>query len=166
MWGRSFSLKGEIMGVKLRSFQAWGLFPLLIVYCASNLSHEIHPWSLLQCFFFFFFCYNICSYEIPRNLRNTTLALLSTWAEQRLVSAERGCFEEHFRGSLTAKQGRNNELSCAKTKNDLPMFNTLWERFISLLLCVWSELDLIWHRLWTGGNQHVINCNLHVETRV
>lgn len=165
MWGHSFSLKGEIMGVKLRSFQAWGLFPLLIVYCASNLSHEIHAWSLLQCFFFFF-CYNICSYEIPRNLRNTTLALLSTWAEQRLVSAERGCFEEHFRGSLTAKQGRNNELSCAKTKNDLPMFNTLWERFISLLLCVWSELDLIWHRLWTGGNQHVINCNLHVETRV
>lgn len=163
MWGHSFSLKGEIMGVKPRSFQAWVFFPLLIVYCASNLSQ----WdSCLKPFAVFIFFYNICSYEIPRNLRNTTFALLSTWAEQRLVSAERGCFEEHFRGSLTAKQGGNNELSCAKTKNGLPMFNTLWERFSSLLLCVWSELDLIWHRLWTGGNQHVINCNLHVEIRV
>lgn len=128
-------------------------------YHVPDLSHGIYAWSLLQ---------PVAAMPVVMNWTPETGFLFCHPPRPGGKAGGSVCWEEVLLAALQGESEReqwgNSEISCAKTKSNLPTFNTLWERFNSLLGYVWGEFDLIFSRLWTGGNQPIVYCNIQVST--
>lgn len=133
--GTLLFIKRRDNGSKAQKLSGMRSFP-----CASNLSHEIHAWSLLQCFFFFFATISVVMKSLEtlgiRPLLYCPLGQSKGWC---LLKG--GALRSTLEGVWLPNREETMSLVVLKPKMTYPCL-TLCGRDLSLYFCVY-EVNLI-----------------------